>query len=81
MQYIQIILESNSNLKLDTLSKEIIKAIKQTGAVKSGPIALKNKRLIYCYNYNHKTIDRLISVPKKLMKGIVATVNPLEKST
>jgi ribosomal protein S10 len=81
MKYFQIILESNSNLKLDTLSKEIIKAIRQTGAVKSGPIAFKGKRLIYCYNYNNKTFDRLASIPKHLTKGVVATFNPLEKST
>ena len=78
MQYIQFILESNSNKKLDALAKEIIYTIKCTGAVKAGPIAFKGKRLVYCYSYTTKTIDRLMGL--KEVKGVNITVNALEKS-
>lgn len=78
MQYIQFILESNSNKKLDAFAKEIVYAIKSTGAVKAGPIAFKGKRIIYCYNTAPKTIDRLMGL--KEIKGVDVTVNPLVKS-
>lgn len=78
VNYIQIILESNSNQILDTFAKEIILAIKSSGAIKSGAIPLKGKRLIYCYNPNIKTFDKLLLI--KSSKRINVTINSLEKS-
>lgn len=77
MQYIQFIIESNSNKKLDAFAKEIIYTIKSTGAVKAGPIAFKGKRLVYCYSFTPKTIDRLLGL--KNIKGVNVTVNALDK--
>lgn len=72
----RIILESNSNKKLDAFAKEVIFAIKCTGAVKAGPIPFKGKRLIYCYNANIVTIDSLIAL--KQDKKVTVTVETLE---
>jgi ribosomal protein S10 len=77
MSTIQFILESNSNKKLDALAKEIIFSIKTTGATKSGPIAFKNKRMIYAYNCNRRTLEKLIRLDDKLCKGVDMTINPL----
>jgi ribosomal protein S10 len=62
MQSIKFIIESNSNKKLDAFTREVINCIKQTGAVKVGPIPSKGKRLVFCYNYNTKTLDRLMAI-------------------
>lgn len=76
--YLKFTIESNSNKELDALSKEIIQAIKITGAVKAGPIPFKGKRLIYCYNPNAKTLDRLMSInpSKKISVTIESLENP-----
>lgn len=78
MQYLQLILESNSNKKLDAFAKEIIHAIRCSGAVKAGPIPYKGKRIIYCYNPTSITFNRLIAI--KNIKGLNVTVNSLNKS-
>jgi len=64
---VKFTIESNSNKKLDTFTKDIIQAIKESGSIKSGPIPFKGKRLIYCYNVTGKTID-LISKIKPISK-------------
>ena len=71
-----IILESNSNKKLDALCKEVVLAIKSTGAVKAGPIAYKGKRLIYCYGTNVRTCDRIASIA--LPTGVNVMIDSLE---
>jgi ribosomal protein S10 len=76
MKYIQFIIESNSNKKLDAFTKECINAIRRSGAVKAGPIPFKGKRLFYCYSPNGKTIDRLMVL--KCPKGVSVTINSLE---
>ena len=76
MKYIQFIIESNSNKKLDAVTKECINIIRTTGAIKAGPIPYKGKRLIYCYNANGRTIDKFFFM--KCPKNVSITVNTLE---
>jgi ribosomal protein S10 len=70
MNNLRFILESTSKKDLQSISNDIIKAIKTTGAVKSGPVCFKNKRLIDAYNCNKKTIDYLMKI-KKYSKVII----------
>jgi ribosomal protein S10 len=74
---LRFILESNSNKKLDTLTKAVLSCVEQTGAVKSGPVCFKNKKLIDIHNPNGRTIDFLTKIPKSLTKGVVVTVEQL----
>ena len=71
MQNVKFILSCNSNKDLDKVTNAIIKVIKETGAVKSGPICLKNKRIVIGYNITSKTIDRLIAINLKSVKSNV----------
>jgi ribosomal protein S10 len=70
MDNLRFILESTSKKDLQSISNDIIKAIRTTGAVKSGPVCFKNKRLIDAYNCNVKTIDYLMKI-KKYPKVII----------
>jgi ribosomal protein S10 len=70
MNNIRFILESTSKKDLQSVTDYIIKAIKTTGAVKSGPVCFKNKKLIDAYNCNVKTIDYLMKI-KKYPKVII----------
>ena len=75
MQYIQFILESNSNKRLDAFSEELISHIKKGGSVKAGPIPFKNKRMIYCYHLTSSTLDRIMSMKED--KKVSVTINSL----
>jgi len=68
MNHIIITLTGNSNKKLDAQAQSIVKIARETGAVKSGPIPMKGKRIVHIYNVNNITIDRLMS-SKKLKLG------------
>jgi ribosomal protein S10 len=76
--YLKFILKSNSNKELDALAKDIVMTIKKTGSVKSGPIPFKGERVIYCYNYNSKTISTLMTL--KQSRKIKIEILSLEKS-
>ena len=77
MKYLRFILESNSNKELDLLSREIVKVARQTGIVKAGPIPSKGKRIIFLYNPNIVTLNRLFLL--KLNKKVSTNVTELEK--
>jgi ribosomal protein S10 len=77
MKYLKFILESNSNKELDLLSRKIVKIAKETGAVKAGPIPSKGKRIIFVYNPNIVTINRLLLL--KLSKKVSTNVTELER--
>jgi ribosomal protein S10 len=70
MNNFRFVLESTSKKDLESISNDIIKAIRTTGAIKSGPVCFKNKRLIDAYNCNVKTIDYLMQI-KKYPKVII----------
>ena len=61
MNHIIITLTGNSNKRLDAQAQSIVKIIRESGAVKSGPIPMKGKRIVHIYNVNNITIDRLMS--------------------
>jgi ribosomal protein S10 len=61
MNHIIITLTGNSNKRLDAQAQSIVKIARETGAVKSGPIPMKGKRIVHIYNVNNITIDRLMS--------------------
>jgi ribosomal protein S10 len=61
MNHIIITLTGNSNKRLDAQAQSIIKIARESGAVKSGPIPMKGKRIVHIYNVNNITIDRLMS--------------------
>ena len=61
MNHIIITLTGNSNKRLDAQALSIIKIARESGAVKSGPIPMKGKRIVHIYNVNNITIDRLMS--------------------
>jgi hypothetical protein len=80
MQYIQFILEGNSNKQLDALSKELVSAIRKVGGIKAGPIPFKGKRMIYVYSNDTKTITALLGIDaKKYKKVSKIAVNILER--
>lgn len=60
MKHIIITITGNSNKRLDIQAQAIIKIARETGAVKSGPIPMKGKRIVHIYNINRKTFDRLM---------------------
>ncbi len=60
MKHIVITITGNSNKKLDAQAQIIAKIALSTGAVKSGPIPFKGKRVVHIYNINRKTLDRLM---------------------
>jgi hypothetical protein len=70
MQYVRFILEGSSNKQLDALSKELVFAIRSSGAIKAGPIASKGKRLVYCYGFNNATFTRLMAVNANKYKKV-----------
>lgn len=77
MKYLQITIQSNSNKILDSLGKDIVRAIRTSGAVKAGPIPSKGKRIIYCYSPNTVTLQRLINI--KMRGRVTATVLELQR--
>jgi ribosomal protein S10 len=77
MKYLKFELTSNSSKKLDLMSSDMIRAIRISGAVKSGPIPFKNKRVIYCYSYTAKTINYLMIV--KSLKSVKVEITEMEK--
>jgi len=80
MQYLQFILESNSNKQLDALSKELVSAIRKVGGIKAGPIPSKGKRIIYVYSNDTKTVTALMSINANKYKKVTSvTVNGLER--
>jgi len=80
MQYIQFILEGNSNKQLDALSKELVSAVRKVGGIKAGPIAFKAKRIIYVYSNDNKTITALLGIDAKKYKKVSnISVNILER--
>lgn len=58
---------------MDKLARAIISAIEMSGAIKAGPIPSKGKRIIFCYKYNNKTIEKLMTIrtPKKVDVEII----------
>lgn len=60
MKHIVITITGNSNKRLDAQAQAIVKIVRETGAVKSGPIPLKGKRIVHIYNFRSKTLDRLM---------------------
>ena len=78
-EYLQFVLESNSNKKLNALCDAIIRCIKSTGAVKSGPIPFKNKRIIYCYGPTARTIDFLMKLHQPAK--VKVEINILERKS
>ncbi len=78
-EYLEFVLESNSNKKLDALCDAIIRCIKSTGGVKSGPIPFKNKRIIYCYGPTARTIDSIMALRQPAK--VKVEVNILERKS
>lgn len=78
MNNIRFIFECKSNHVLDTFTQDIISIIKSTGAVKTGPVCFKGKRLLDGWNCNHKTVDALMKI--RAPKGLSFTISLLEKS-
>jgi ribosomal protein S10 len=72
MKHIIITLTGNSNKRLDTQAQSIVKIARETGAVKSGPIPMKGKRIVHIYNVNRRTLDRLMlhTPDKKLVYNV-----------
>ncbi len=72
MQHIIITLTGNSNKRLDTQAQAIVKIVRESGAVKAGPIPFKGKRIVHIYNFNRRTLDRLmlITPDKKLQYDV-----------
>jgi ribosomal protein S10 len=72
MKHIIITLTGNSNKRLDTQAQSIVKIARETGAVKSGPIPMKGKRIVHIYNFNSRTLDRLMlhTPDKKLVYNV-----------
>lgn len=64
MENLRFILESKSKKDLESITNDVIKAIKSSGAVKTGPVCFKNKKLVDAYNCNSKTIDYLMKIKK-----------------
>ena len=60
MKHIVITITGNSNKRLDAQAHTIAKIALSTGAVKSGPIPFKGKRIVHIYNINRKTLDKLM---------------------
>lgn len=60
MKHIVITITGNSNKKLDTQAQTIAKIALSTGAVKAGPIPFKGKRIVHIYNFNSRTLDKLM---------------------
>jgi ribosomal protein S10 len=58
--HVIITLTGNSNKRLDTQARAIVKIARETGAVKAGPIPYKGKRIVHIYNVNSRTFDRLM---------------------
>jgi len=61
MKHIIITITGNSNKRLDAQAQSIVKIARESGAVKSGPIPMKGKRIVHIYKYSTITIDRLMS--------------------
>jgi len=76
MKKIRIILEGNSK-NVDIMSSQIVKIVRESGEVKSGPVCFKNKKLIDVYiNHSTKCINRLTLV--KPLKGVDIEITILE---
>lgn len=58
--HIIISITGNSNKALDAEAQAIVKIVRESGSVKSGPIPFKGKRIVHIYNCTSKCIDRLI---------------------
>jgi ribosomal protein S10 len=60
MKHIVITITGNSNKRLDAQAQSIVKIVRESGAVKAGPIPLKGKRIVHIYNINSRTLDKLM---------------------
>lgn len=60
MKHIVITITGNSNKRLDAQAQIIAKIALSTGAVKAGPIPFKGKRIVHIYNFNSRTLDKLM---------------------
>lgn len=58
--HIVITITGNSNKRLDTQAQAIVKIVRESGAVKAGPIPMKGKRVVHIYNCTSKCYDRLM---------------------
>lgn len=69
-----ITITGNSNKRLDAQAQAIVKIIRESGAVKAGPIPFKGKRIVHIYNASSRTTDRLMQckVDKKLVYDVDA---------
>jgi ribosomal protein S10 len=70
-----ISITGNSNKRLDIQAQAIVKIARQAGAVLSGPIPFKGKRIVHIYNASSKTIDRLTNC--KVDKSLTYDVDAL----
>lgn len=61
MKHLVITITGNSNKLLDAEAASIVSIARKTGAVKSGPIPMKGKRIVHIYNWNTVTINRLLA--------------------
>lgn len=77
--HIQFHITSNSNKQLDSLSREIVKAIKRSGAISAGPIPYKKgSRIIHSYNTTSKTLNLIMKIDEKDFKKVAVVVESLE---
>jgi ribosomal protein S10 len=60
MRHIIITITGNSNKRLDIQAQTIVKIVRESGAVKAGPIPFKGKRIVHIYNINRKTLGKLM---------------------
>jgi len=75
MKKLRLTISSNSSVKLQKFADDIIKVVKQTGVVKSGPVCFKGKKLIDIYHPNHKTFAGLMKL--KSIKGVKVSVEDM----
>ena len=63
-------------MKLDAQADAIIKIIRQSGAVKAGPIPFKGKRVVHIYNASSRVIDKLMQ--HKFDKSLSYDIDTIE---
>lgn len=75
MKKLRIIINSTNHNNLQKFADSIIKAAKETGVVKAGPVCFKNKKLIDIYHPTSRTFDRLMVL--KTPKGLSVLIEDL----
>lgn len=75
MKKLRFTFSGTSHNNLQKFADSIMKAAKETGVVKAGPVCFKNKKLIDIYYPSKRTIDRLMVI--KTPKGLSILVEDL----